>query len=321
MQASGALDIPRNIRDFAATIELEGLRLSGVYYCYSRLRGNWCLRLPSIPEAAMFHAVIEGSCTIATKAATFELQAGDFAMVLRDKGHHIASVVPGPPVDLLSLQRKPSGDAYETLDYGEGDVKCRVLCGAVRFHHPLGSSLLAALPPVLLARNLDQSGSSFLEMLHSLIEGEVTRQDFGNELIVCKLADILVIKAIQEWRSNAGGPKQLHLSPMADRVVGKVLRLLHAEPEADWTLEEIAKRVPLSRAAVSARFSRLVGMPPMKYLTHLRLGIAFDKLSSGGVGVSAVASSVGFSSESAFRRAFKEIYGVSPSALRQRHGH
>ena len=49
---------------------------------------------------------------------------------------------------------------------------------------------------------------------------------------------------------------------------------MHGEPAHNWTIEELAREVGLSRSVLAERFTELVGMPPMQYLAKWRMQIA-----------------------------------------------
>ena len=88
------------------------------------------------------------------------------------------------------------------------------------------------------------------------------------------------------------------------------------KPARNWTIEELAKDVGLSRSVLAERFTDLVGMPPMHYLAKWRMQIASGLL-GGGANIAAVAAEIGYGSEAAFSRAFKKMVGVPPSAWRR----
>jgi AraC-like DNA-binding protein len=92
---------------------------------------------------------------------------------------------------------------------------------------------------------------------------------------------------------------------------------MHAKPARNWTIEDLAKDVGLSRSVLAERFADLVGMPPIQYLAKWRMQIATGLL-SGGANIATVAAEVGYGSESAFSRAFKKMVGVPPSDWRRR---
>jgi AraC-like DNA-binding protein len=85
-----------------------------------------------------------------------------------------------------------------------------------------------------------------------------------------------------------------------------------------WTVAELAGMANVSRALFAARFSDLVGTPPLTYLTELRLSTAADRLLAPGATIGAVARDVGYSTPYALSAAFKRVRGVSPKAHRTR---
>src|SRR5690606_25239165 len=93
---------------------------------------------------------------------------------------------------------------------------------------------------------------------------------------------------------------------------------LHASPAKDWTLEELAKEVGLSRSVLAERFTDLVAIPPMQYLAKWRMQIASSMLSAGATNMANIAAETGYGSEAAFSRAFKKIVGMPPSEWRRR---
>ena len=108
------------------------------------------------------------------------------------------------------------------------------------------------------------------------------------------------------------------LAGLRDPFIGKALSLMHAKPAWNWTIEELAKDVGLSRSVLAERFAGLVGMPPMYYLAKWRMQIASGLLSGDNTNIATVAAEVGYGSEAAFSRAFKKMVGVPPSAWRRR---
>lgn len=68
---------------------------------------------------------------------------------------------------------------------------------------------------------------------------------------------------------------------------------------------------------LAERFSQMVGLAPMQYLTEWRLQLAAEQLSGGSKKIAAVAADVGYESEAAFSRAFKRSTGMSPAAWRK----
>jgi AraC-like DNA-binding protein len=85
-----------------------------------------------------------------------------------------------------------------------------------------------------------------------------------------------------------------------------------------WSVEALAREVALSRSAFVDRFSSLVGLPPIRYLTLCRLEAAKRHLRESAKTVCQLAHAVGYESEEAFSRAFKREFGLSPMQWRDR---
>jgi transcriptional regulator GlxA family with amidase domain len=107
------------------------------------------------------------------------------------------------------------------------------------------------------------------------------------------------------------------LAGLRDPAVGRALSLLHAQLEMDWTTDSLARSVQLSRSAFAERFTTLIGMPPMRYLTTWRMQVAMQKLRETRMNIAQIAFSVGYDSEAAFTRAFRRELGLPPAAWRR----
>jgi AraC-like DNA-binding protein len=99
---------------------------------------------------------------------------------------------------------------------------------------------------------------------------------------------------------------------LADPRTAAALRALHADIRHGWTVDRLAATAGMSRSAFAARFSRIVGLPPIDYLLHWRMAVAKDALRRGHR-LTAVALDCGYQSVSAFSVAFSRTVGRSPS--------
>ena len=72
----------------------------------------------------------------------------------------------------------------------------------------------------------------------------------------------------------------------------------------------------MSRSAFVDRFTTLIGMPPIRYLTIWRLQTAKRNLRESRKTIAQLAQEVGYGSDEAFSRAFKREFGLSPARWR-----
>jgi AraC-like DNA-binding protein len=92
---------------------------------------------------------------------------------------------------------------------------------------------------------------------------------------------------------------------------------MHHRSEVPWTVASLAEEVGLSRSAFAARFTQLVGEPPLGYLTRLRMQKAATLLREGAT-LAKASSLTGYASEASFSHAFRQWAGVAPSAWRKK---
>ena len=78
----------------------------------------------------------------------------------------------------------------------------------------------------------------------------------------------------------------------------------------------LARRVAAYRSAFADRFSALVGEPPLRYLSRLRINAAARRPPCSDDKLSAVAASAGYESVASFNRAFRRQVGMTPGEYR-----
>jgi AraC-like DNA-binding protein len=74
----------------------------------------------------------------------------------------------------------------------------------------------------------------------------------------------------------------------------------------------------MSRSRFAARFTALVGEPPLGYLSRWRLETAAGLLQDTGSGLAEIAGRVGYESQAAFSKAFRRRFGFPPATYRRR---
>lgn len=171
--------------------------------------------------------------------------------------------------------------------------------------------LLEALPALAVVR----SGPA-TQPLVDLLAGEIVRDEPGQEAVLDRLLDLLLVTTVRTWFAGPEADTPAWYRANDDPVVGHALRLLHQEPAAPWTVATLAREVGVSRATLARRFADEVGETPMAYLTEWRLALAADLLREPDATVAAVARQVGYGTGFALSAAFSRVRGISPSEHR-----
>jgi len=107
----------------------------------------------------------------------------------------------------------------------------------------------------------------------------------------------------------------------AHPAVVRAMRLLEAAPERRWTLTELADDLHLTRGYLVRRFKAATGLPPMAYLSRLRVESAAVLLLHTDRSITQIGEAVGWPDANYFARRFKAHYGLSASAYRARFSH
>lgn len=186
-----------------------------------------------------------------------------------------------------------------------------LLSGIYRGPSEIGRRLLGALPTVLV-RSAGAADSTLITLLAS----EVSRDEPGQEIVLDRLLDLLLIGVLRTWLATPDSGAPAWYRAQGDPVVGPTLRLLHEDPAHGWTVEGLARKVGVSRASLARRFTEVVGEPPVAYLTGWRIALAADLLREPDATVATVARRVGYGSAFALSAAFKRVRGVSPQEFR-----
>ncbi len=208
---------------------------------------------------------------------------------------------------------RPAGlDLEQHVARGEGSGNMIVLCSTIRLGlrdtHGLVDLMRAPL-------TLDLGDAPGAEQAISALVDEVTQPRTGQQAMIRVLLLQCVIEMLRQ-RLDAGDPAVLWVGALADPGLWCSLRAMLDDPGASHSLEGLAEIAGMSRSRFAERFQLSYGRAPMGFLRALRLARAAQLLSERREPVKRIAQMVGFTSRSAFTRAFIEVWGQSPRAFR-----
>ncbi|NUT49135.1 MAG: AraC family transcriptional regulator, partial [Saccharothrix sp.] len=260
---------------------LDGPRARGAFVMRTVLDPPWSLRVEDRAPLTVVALVRGDGWLLPHEGDPVPLHAGDVA-VLRGPDPYTLADDPGTPVQAVvhpgEISTTPDGSAL-CEQWGLGvrtwgahpDGSVVLLSGTYQVDGEVGRRLLSVLPPHLVVPAADVP-------LVPLLATEVGREEPGQEAVLDRLLDLLLISVLRTWFCRPEARAPTWYSAHADPVVGRALRLLHGDPARSWTVASLAESVGVSRAALARRFTDLVGQPPMAYLTAWRLALAADLL-------------------------------------------
>jgi AraC-like DNA-binding protein len=283
--------------------------------------------LPRAGHIVSYHIVLAGSgYAEVPRLPPLRFTAGDVIVLPHGDPYALVSS-PGGGAEfdreatLRFLKAMAAGELPFVIDEGGGGPeRAQFVCGFLGCDARPFNPLLETLPRLLHVKRPLGDPDDLLDRLIDLTLAEARRNDAGGECIRLGLGELIFIEVIRRHLATLGRDRGGWLAGLRDAVVGRTLALLHRRPSEPWTLGALALEAGVSRSVLAERFTRLVGHPPMQYLTRWRVQLAARLLADGGRKVAAVAQHVGYASEAAFSRSFKRIAGTSPAEWRAAQG-
>ncbi|MGQ0838532.1 AraC family transcriptional regulator [Actinokineospora sp.] len=296
---------------------LDGPRARGAFLLRSILSPPWSMRIEDRAPLSLVTMARGEAWVIPDDGRPVPLRPGEVAVMRGPTPYTIADRPDTPPQ--VIVHPGPRCTTVDGRDIGDGkDLGVRtwgadssgetiMLSGTYQLQREIGQRLFDSLPPVLV-RPVDAGDSALV----SLLENEIVKAEPGQELVLDRILDLVLVSVLRSWLASPGAGAPAWYRAQHDPVVGAALRMLHDDPAHPWTVASVATRTGVSRAALARRFTALVGEPPMAYLTSLRLALAADLLREPAATIGSVARKVGYGSSFALSAAFKRVRGMSP---------
>ena len=300
---------------------LQRSRAHGAAFSHSTARGEWGVRFPQGAKLAI-HGILGGEAFAWTDRPedAHRVLTGDLVLVRGPSSQHMAHA---PGADLVPFAGHPASGRQSAgtrrMDFagagaGSGSGHpTTFFCGAYTFEGDLCAGLLAGLPDLTVVRPRAGSG---LRATLDVFAGELLQQAPGQQALLDSLLDVILIQALRDQLAADLEAAPAWFRAQADPGVGAALRAIHTEPQRSWTVAGLAAEASLSRASFARRFTHLLGLAPLTYVTNWRMALAREQLRVGDAGLAAVARSLGYASEFSFAAAFKRHHGVAPGRWR-----
>lgn len=266
---------------------------------------------------APYHMILSGDALLqAGDQHRLPLQAGDIVVFPHGSAHTLhagrgaavaAYATAGHEHD--PLIRKENGGAGPATD---------ILCGQFHFDPVAATAMLPSLPAIMLVRTAGRADFAGLHALMTMLRHETEQVRPGSHAVVTQLSSVLFALLLRVWleQEDAQGVPGL-IALLASPRLQRALHCMLAEPERNWSMEQLADACHVSRTTFARLFRRAAGTTPGELLTRTRMAHAARLLAGQQSTVAAVADAVGYQSEASFNRAFKRYFQVGPGSYRR----
>jgi AraC-like DNA-binding protein len=270
--------------------------------------------------------VVSGTAWLSTESDghALALTTDDVAVVPHGRAHSLRDRSDTPVVAFEELPgvRASGDDRVWNLTLGTAGTETRVTSALIELEDPFSVPIVSSLPPVIRLAGAG-AGRTPLASHVRLLAREIESRPFGSDLVLARMADVLFVHVMRAYVETLGDQpshscRSLELvRALRDPGVATALALMSQRPEHPWTVASLAEQVGQSRSAFAARFTSLVGEPPLGFLTRMRMERATTLLREGAT-LALISQLTGYASEASFSYAFRQWSGMAPGAYRRR---
>jgi AraC family transcriptional activator of mtrCDE len=273
---------------------------------------------PSPPGEIPYHVIVSGSAVLeAPGEPQQQLRAGDILILPHGSPHALrdgSGVPPGPAT------KRPGLNLTISENNGNGE-QLDMLCGRFVVARPHDRMLRDYLPSLLVvhtARDESTPSSTGAQLagIVALMRAEAGNENIGGHAMLNALSAAMFALTLRLAGESSEAPSGL-LALAGNPRLAPALSALFQEPARSWTLPDLAALCSMSRATFARHFQDSMGRSASDLLTDIRMTLAANELQKPKASVYAVSEAVGYQSEAAFQRAFKQRMGMTPARWRR----
>jgi len=158
----------------------------------------------------------------------------------------------------------------------------------------------------------------FIEQIALAISRELETETSSGRLFIESLGHALSAYLLHRYSESALNikPHSDSVRPMDQRRLSRVMEFIDARIDENFTVAEMAAVACMSPAHFTRSFRARTGQSPHRFVSRKRLELAERLLRDPYRPMSDIALSAGFSSQSNFSRAFRNVTGLTPGDYR-----
>ncbi|MEU9378788.1 AraC family transcriptional regulator [Streptomyces sp. NPDC048255] len=298
---------------------LSGIRAEGSVVSHAVLTAAWTIRFADDAPLTMISVLRGGGTLVLPDGTERAVGMGDTAIVSGSAPFHLAdhpSTVHSPhaayEIACFTPDAECTAQELGGIHWGtDSEEATALIVGAYRASGHRHERLLRALPPVLVIKE-DVEVCAWLETAAV----DAAQLSAGSQALMDRLLDWALVCTLRSWFDQAGADAPSWYRGLADPVLAPALQAFHDRPAEAWTVASLATRAGVSRALFAKRFTKLMGRPPLAYLTECRMAEAETLLTDTDLSIAQIGRSVGYADAFGFSAAFKRHKGLSPNTFR-----
>ncbi|ABG39379.1 transcriptional regulator, AraC family [Paraglaciecola sp. T6c] len=290
-----------------------------------KIGGSTHLHLTAMPtNFAFIFTSTEGECWIEVDCCPpRQLHIGDSVLILGGRAHRFGASLASEQKSFETLWAAnglpkfgETRDKPIYLSVDETEDSSSLLSLAFTVDEPAHHSLLKLLPPYIFVSKGSQL-DTWLSAAFGFCQRELSHNTPGFSATAMNFTNLIFGEFVRSYLNSADLPHESWMRGLSDPRIGRALAMMHTRTAEQLMVSTMAKEVGMSRTSFARIFKTLVGQSPIDYLINCRMHKAAQYLLEGNHSIGKITEMIGYHSERAFRQAFIQRFGLSPSQFKK----
>jgi len=221
------------------------------------------------------------------------------------------NAVPVAGENVVNVRETADGTIFKFVA-GGGDPEIVLVCGFFMASYGASANLFETLTCPIVEQFAQ---GDHVDARLKLALSELIAQETGSGAMSAALLKQVIIAILRRSLTSANLWVE-RFSMLSAPQIALAFSYMAAHPGAAHTVQSLAQSAYLSRSAFMARFTEMIGKPPMIVLRDLRMRQAAQQLRATSLPIDHIAHDAGYENRSSFVRAFKKAFGSDPSDYR-----
>ncbi|MDD3279296.1 MAG: AraC family transcriptional regulator [Lachnospiraceae bacterium] len=242
---------------------------------------------PNRREEELLHVILDGSGTLEMNGCCYKLEKGEAFYIPKGKEAYYEA---------------DKSDPWQYVWVGFSGIIAKDTIQKAGFSE---NSPVRPVPAVM-------------EKLREYVEHmlEAYQLNYGDELMRQGYLMQFFSVLVSDYRQMAG--KQEGYEYPFSVYVNQAVDYMRHHYDARIRISDLAGYVGVNRCYLTNIFKKVYGISPQQYLIRLRMERAAAMIKNSGSSISQIAESVGYEDALAFSKIFKQNFGMSPKAYREK---
>jgi AraC-like DNA-binding protein len=271
----------------------------------------------------VLHIILQGQAYIEVDdgGAGVWLRTGETALVFYGDRHAVRiderTATQCETIDLV--QQLTTAEAPAKIQVGALPVKTMMMSCALDLAYISPAALSIRAAPKIWPMRQTASSSAGRVLAGDIAQWRDALCGAGAAAFATMLASLHFIHMMRDIYANTWHDHAMEVRAPATRGLSAALQAIHLQPDRPWTVARLAQEVGLSRSRFSAMFTAALGMPPLAYLTKVRMERAAKLLEAETIPIMEAARRTGYAVPGSFARAFAAFHGMPPKQFVAQH--